>query len=254
MCLLLLDCEKAQKLLDKEQSTHAHLPFLQSCLCSIDRRVFLPVSKACFNATMLTRLAKWSKTFTVKAHFKRFIKQDFLVCPAHLLNRENGSRFILAKIIGLGKSASEETFLRDQQRVTVADHFENNLGIPLENRNYPVLYCKQGGKEVMYPFDVCEIMDMQRVSTNALNAELTSALIREAATLPDLLQRRINDCFAELNLVNSLFMQNAGMEVSSQPVEVRIHLMYPILNLLLVGSTNFASSSYAIQSRRRSTL
>ncbi|CAL1679989.1 unnamed protein product [Lasius platythorax] len=119
------------------------------------------------------------------------------------------------RLKGTGPSADKCTFKYNESEITVTNYFKNEKNYTLKHPKLPCLSVGSKEKEIYLPAELCTIVEGQ--SVKKLNDEQTTRMIKEAATKPDMRQKRIIEAFENINVNESPIMkQEFHLSVSEQ--------------------------------------
>ncbi|KAI6189329.1 hypothetical protein M3Y99_01943000 [Aphelenchoides fujianensis] len=147
-----------------------------------------------------------------------FLKQLWFL-PLH---RPQNTRPLLLHHIA-ATNAETTTFLRGEQEITVAAYFRERYGRELSHPHLPLVVIKQGGKELHFPMELCEVCDNQRLARHLVDMIIQQQLLTASTRAPADLERDVMSNLRALGMTNSDALSQAHIEIAEQPMEVTGH-------------------------------
>ncbi|OAQ24024.1 Piwi-domain-containing protein [Linnemannia elongata AG-77] len=112
--------------------------------------------------------------------------------------------------------ASSTFFMKENTRTTVAAYFLQAYGRRLQ---YPFMPCVVTGKDVFLPMEICSVIEGQR-HVKKLNETQTAEMIKFTCQPPQVRANKIKDGLQILNYHENEFLNDFGMRVANEMVQV----------------------------------
>ncbi|KAL7080126.1 hypothetical protein ACQ4LE_000403 [Meloidogyne hapla] len=99
------------------------------------------------------------------------------------------------------------------ERVSVQEYFKRKYTQKLQYPDAPLATAFEKGQTNYYPMELCSIRDNQRAQLSQLNAREVAAMIKASAVPPSNLKRQIESSVNALNLKESEYLKEAGIQI-----------------------------------------
>ncbi|CAK5111404.1 unnamed protein product [Meloidogyne enterolobii] len=99
------------------------------------------------------------------------------------------------------------------ERVSVQEYFKRKYTQKLSYPDAPLATAFEKGQTNYYPMELCSIRDNQRAQLSQLNAREVAAMIKASAVPPTNLKRQIESSVQALNLKESEYLKEAGIQI-----------------------------------------
>ncbi|KAF9112449.1 Eukaryotic translation initiation factor 2C [Mortierella sp. AM989] len=143
------------------------------------------------------------------------------------------------KIVGMTKTSAQDTIFKlnadsrgvppagnapvVEQDIDIVTYFKQNYNITL---NYPSLPCVTVGKTAILPLEVCNVIEGQRY-TKKLDERQTADMIKFASQPPPTRLNNIREGINFLNYEENEFINDFGMKISKETVNVKARMLQP---------------------------
>ncbi|KAI6204470.1 hypothetical protein M3Y94_00677900 [Aphelenchoides besseyi] len=132
----------------------------------------------------------------------------------------------LLKIAELSQdNANVQTIDYEGQTMTIAQYFQNRYQVTLSLPHLPLVVVKTGRNVSLYPMEVCEIVEYQRLRKNQINIDMQQRLLAASTRQPDIMDRDVLRSIASMKLDESQHLSEAGLHVASDVLKVQGHMV-----------------------------
>ncbi|KAI6219839.1 hypothetical protein M3Y99_01636200 [Aphelenchoides fujianensis] len=138
------------------------------------------------------------------------------------LHRPGSTRPLLLHHVA-ATNAENTTFERNGEAILVRDYFKHKYNITLRHPHLPLVVVKQGGKELYYPMELCEVCDNQRLAKHLVDVDIQQQLLAAATRQPADLERDVMSNLRALGMANADALAQAHIAIAEKPMEVNGH-------------------------------